>query len=162
MLLRRSFFVALPLAAVILLGICLFPIDKTKAITRLLDDGEAAIEREDIDRINKLISLYYKDDIGFTYASMRGNFSYVFREYENITISRTTKAIVIGKDSCIARVSVWVRGDWLGKPSDIVGTENEYEPVDIYCIKEFFTWKVIGTRWPNKGAGIPLTMDPRI
>jgi hypothetical protein len=150
--LRRSLFSVLVVAAAILTGIYLFPIDKTKAVARLLDDGAAAIEREDLDRLEKLISLYYKDDFGCTYPSMRGNFSYVFREYDGITISRTTNAVVIGRDSCIARVSLWIRGNWLGKPSDIVGTENAYEPVDIYCVKGFFRWQVIGTKWPNRKA----------
>jgi hypothetical protein len=153
MSLRHSLLIVLAVAAATLTGIYLFPTDKTKAVTRLLEDGAAALECEDLDRLDKLISLYYKDDFGFTYPSMRGNFSYVFREYDGITISRTTNAIVIGRDSCIARVSVWVRGTWLGKPSDIVGTENAYEPVDIYCVKEFFRWKVIGTKWPNLKAG---------
>jgi hypothetical protein len=149
----------LVVAAATLLVIYLFPVDKTKAVTRLLDAGEAAIEREDLDGTDHLISLYYKDDFGFTNFSMRGNFSYVFREYDSIAISRTTVAIVIGRDSCIARVSLWIRGNWLGKPSDIVGTENAYEPVEIYCVREFFRWKVIGTRWPNRRAGIPSTVD---
>jgi hypothetical protein len=152
---RRSLLLVLIVAAATLTGIYLFPIDKSKAITRLLDDGAAAIERKDLDHLDKLISLYYKDDLGFTYPSMRGSFSHVFREYDSITISRTTDAIVIGGDSCIALVSLWVRGNWLGKPSNIVGTENRYEPAYIYCVKEFFTWKVIGTKWPNFRAGLP-------
>jgi hypothetical protein len=153
MSLRRSLLFVLVAAAATLTGIYLFPTDKTKAVTGLLDDGAAAIEHEDLDRLDKLISLYYKDDLGFTYPSMRGSFSHVFREYDSIIISRTTNAIVIGRDSCIARVSLWIRGNWLGKPTDIVGTENIYEPVDIYCVKEFFRWKVIGTKWPNLKAG---------
>jgi hypothetical protein len=155
---RKPLLFVLVVAAATLLGIYLFPIDKTKAVTKLLDDGEAAIEREDPDRIDKLVSLYYKDDFGFTYASMRGSFSYVFREYDSIAISRTTTAIVISRDTCIARATLWIRGNWLGKSSDIIGTENEYEPVDIYCTKEFFRWKVIGTKWPNFRAGFPSRM----
>jgi hypothetical protein len=157
--LRRLLLGIIAVVAAIAGGILVFPVDKTAAVTRLLDDGEAAIEHADLDRIDKLISLYYKDDLGFTYASMRGNFSYVFKQYENITISRTTDAIVIGKDSCIARVTLWIRGNWLGNTSDILGTETAYEPVDIYCVRELFRWKVIGTHWPNNGAGIPSVLE---
>jgi hypothetical protein len=155
MTLRRSLLITLVAAAAVLMGIYFFPADNNAAVTRLLDAGMAAIEREDLDRLDKLISLYYKDDLGFTYASMRGNFSYVFREFDNIKISLTTHEIVIGKDTCTARVSLWVRGNWLGKQSDMVGTETGYEPVFFYCVREFFRWKVIGTKWPDRKAGFP-------
>ena len=63
--------------------------------------------------------------------------------------------IVIGKDTCTARVSLWVRGNWFDKQSDMVGTENGYEPVVFYCVREFFRWKIIGTHWPDRKPGIP-------
>jgi hypothetical protein len=155
MSLRRLLLIVMVVAAVVVAGIYFFPTDKSAAVTRLLDAGMAAVEREDLDKLDKLISLYYKDDLGFTYTSMRGNFSYVFREFDHIKISLTTDEIVIGKDTCTARVSLWVRGNWFDKQSDMVGTENGYEPVVFYCVREFFRWKIIGTHWPDRKPGIP-------
>jgi hypothetical protein len=148
--LRRLFLIIMVVIAVIGAGILFFPVDKKAAVTKLLDEGMSAIEREDFEKLDKLISLYYKDSMGFTYASMRGNFSYVFREYDDIKVSRSSDSIVIGKDTCVAYSKVWLRGTWLGKPADMVGTETAYEPVVIFCVKALFRWKVIGSWWPER------------
>lgn len=151
---RRIIVIVLGIAAAAFALVLWFPVNRPAAVTKLLDKGTAAIEREDLETLDKLISLYYKDDLGFTYASMRGNFSYLFREFDSIRISRSDREIVVGKDTCTARVGLWIRGDWLGKHSDMVGTERVHEPVDIYCVKEFFRWKVIGTQWPDRQGSV--------
>ncbi|MBN1129708.1 MAG: hypothetical protein JXA71_12010 [Chitinispirillaceae bacterium] len=141
------------LAVTLVAGWRLLVSDKQQAVERLLADGAAAIENSDLDRLDKLISPFYKDNIGFTYPTMRGNFSYVFREFRDIRVSRRIQEIKVGGDTVTAEVGLWITGTWMGRPGDMVGTENTYEPVTIYCSKELFRWKVIGTRWDERIRG---------
>jgi hypothetical protein len=133
--------------------IFVFPVNKTKAVEKLLSEGMAAIENEDLGKLEKLISLYYKDELGFTYASMRGNFDYVFRHFDNITISCDIKNVTEGKDTCSADVALWIHSTWLSQDQDMVGKENNPEPVTILCVREMLKWKVISTRWPKRRPG---------
>ncbi|MBN2035462.1 MAG: hypothetical protein JW768_01850 [Chitinispirillaceae bacterium] len=131
----------------------MFPVNKTRAVEKLLAHGMAAIEKEDLNTLEKLISLYYKDELGFTYPSMRGNFSYVFRDFDDIRISCDIKKITTGKDTCVADVELWVRSTWMSQQQDMVGKEHDREPVTILCVREMLKWKVIGTRWPKRRPG---------
>jgi hypothetical protein len=132
----------------------LFQPSPGKAAEKLLRRGREAIVTENRDRLAPVISLYYRDELGLSYAALRASFEYVFSQFSGIAIDYRVTGITIGKDTVIADLTVWARGTWMGATQDIAGTENDPVPLSILCKKEFLTWKVIGSRWPRGTAGL--------
>jgi hypothetical protein len=131
----------------------LYHSDRKKAVESLLRKGQSAIETENIDELTTLVSPYYRDEMGFSYASLRGGFSYVFSEFNNLRVDYRIVNITAGKDTSIANLLVWTRGAWAAGTLDLTGKENDPEPVSILCKREMLKWKVIGSRWPDRKSG---------
>lgn len=129
--------------------------DRKKAVETLLLKGHAAIEAKNMEKLVPLISLYYRDDLGFSYASLHESFNYVFSRFNDLRIDYRILNITVGKDTCTADLQVWVSGTWAEGMKDLVGKENNPEPVSILCKKEMFKWQVVGTRWPRWKSGLP-------
>jgi hypothetical protein len=129
----------------------------TKAAENLLRKGCVAIQAKDIDRLMPLISLSYKDSLGMTYGALRGAFSWVFSQFSDITVDCRIMNISIAKDMVTTDLLVWTRGHGMQGPAlqDIVGTRDDFEPVSILFKKDFIKWKVVGSRWPRRKAGMP-------
>jgi hypothetical protein len=129
----------------------------TKAAENLLRKGCIAIQAKDIDRLMPLISLSYKDSLGMTYGSLRGAFSRVCSQFSDITVDYNIQNITAGKDTVKADLLVWTRGHGMQGPAlqNIVGTSEDFEPVSILFKKDFIKWKVAGSRWPRRKAGLP-------
>jgi len=141
---------------VLAVGIALFyHADRKKAVETLLQKGRTAIETKNMEKLMPLIALFYRDDLGLSYASLRGSFEYVFSQFNDIKIDYRIAAVTVGKDTSVADLFVYASGTWMGGTQDIAGKENEPLPVSILCIKEMFKWKVIGSRWPRGKAGLP-------
>ena len=132
----------------------LFQPSPGKAADMLLRRGREAIAAEDMDRLAPVVSLYYRDELGLSYASLRAGFEYVFSQFSDITVDYSVTAIVPGKDTVVANLTVWARGTWMGMQQDLAGTENDPVPLSILCKKEFLKWKVIGSRWPRGADGL--------
>lgn len=128
--------------------------DRKKAVESLLHKGRAAIESENMDRLAPVLSIYYLDDLGLSYASLRGSFEYVFSQFNNLSVDYRVTGISPGKDTVTADLTVWARGEWMGVTQDLAGTENEPVPVSILFKRELFRMKVIGSRWPRGRAGL--------
>jgi hypothetical protein len=147
-----------PLLSIVILmvGVLLFyhP-DRKKAVETMLQKGHAAIEEKNLEKLIPLIWLYYRDDLGFSYASLHESFKYIFSQFNDIQVDYRILNITTGKDTCIADLQVWVHGKWAEGMKDLVGKENDPEPVSILCKKDMFKWQVIGSRWPQWKAGLP-------
>lgn len=70
----------------------LWPSDEAR-VRKLIKQGAAAIEKEDLDRVMSLVSFNYRDDYGLTYILIRKVFEEQFRamsdikiEYENLKV----------------------------------------------------------------------------
>ena len=134
---------------------CFYHADRKKAVETLLLKGRGAIETKNMDKLAPLISLYYRDNLGLSYAALRGSFEYVFSQFSDIKIDYRITGITEGKDTTVADLFVYASGAWMGGTQDIVGKENDPVPVSILCKKEMFKWKVIGSRWPRGKVGLP-------
>lgn len=128
--------------------------DSRKAVESLLRKAHEAIETENMDRLSPLISVYYRDDLGFNCPALLGAFEYVFSQYAGITVDYHITRISAGKDTVTAELTVWGRGEWAGSKLDMAGTENDPVPLTVFCRKEFFSWKIVGSLWPRGRAGL--------
>jgi len=151
---NRAIIIILSLAAAAAGAFFLFQTPPKKAVEKLLSRGREAIVTENMDRLAPVISLYYRDDLGLSYASLRGSFEYVFSQFSDIAIDYRVAGITEGKDTVTADLAVWARGTWMGATQDIAGTENDPVPLSILCTKEMLRWKIIGSRWPRGRAGL--------
>ena len=131
-----------------------FPFNKKKAIESHLSKACGYIQEKNLEKLMPLISLYYKDETGMTFASMSGSFDYVFKQYQDIRISYAVDSISCGKDTSTACISLWVRAGMAGIDRNLVGTEFSKEPLDVYYVREFLKYKIIGSRWPVHKPGI--------
>ncbi len=61
-------------------------VTEEERIRRTLMDGKRAIEREDLKGVMKHISMFYRDDYGFTYLRVRALFQRLFEEFDDIQI----------------------------------------------------------------------------
>jgi len=152
---NRARIIFLSLAVIAAGAIFMFHADRKKAVESLLHKAHAAIETENIDKLAPLISLYYRDDLGMSYAALCGSFEYIFSQFNDIAIDYRVTNIIIGKDTVTADIAVWGRGTWMGATKDIAGSENDPVPVSIFFKREFFRTKVIGSRWPRGTSGLP-------
>jgi hypothetical protein len=128
--------------------------DTKKAVEALLQKGRTAVESKNSEKLMPLIALFYRDDLGFTYASLREGFDYLFSHFNDVRVDYHIVTISAGKDTAVADLVVWVRGTWAGGTQDIAGKESDPEPVSLLCKKEMFAWKVIGSRWPRRKPGM--------
>lgn len=134
--------------AAAVIAVCFFPFSRERAVRALLDKERVAIQEKNIDKTLSCVSMFYKDDLGLTYATLRGCFDMVFKEYRDIRIDYTVSGITFGKDTCIVDIMLWARAAWAGAERDLVGSQNGPEPMTIFCSKGFLKWKVVGARWP--------------
>jgi hypothetical protein len=132
----------------------LFPYSRKKAIESSLSRASRYIQEKNLEKLMPLISLYYKDETGMTYASMSGSFDYVFKQYQDIRISYAVDSISCGKDTSAAHITLWAHAGIAGIDQDLVGTEFGKEPLDVYYVREFLKYKIIGSRWPVHKPGI--------
>lgn len=77
------FVLAAVLAFLILRGLFVSEEDRIK---KVLMDGKEAIEREDLKGVMDHISLFYRDDYGFTYLRIKGLLQRLFEEFDDIKI----------------------------------------------------------------------------
>jgi hypothetical protein len=151
---NRVILILLALAAAAAGTFLLLQPSPAKAVEKLLSRGREAIVTENMDRLAPVISLYYRDELGLSYAALRASFEYVFSQFSDIAIDYRVTGITQGNDTVTADLTVWARGRWMDAAQDIAGTENDPVPLSILCKKEFLQWKVIGSRWPRGTAGL--------
>jgi hypothetical protein len=144
-------FLLVALTAAIVL---IFPVDKKQAAVSLLQKGRAAIEARNTDAIMPLVSLYYRDDIGLSYASLKGAFEYVFSQFNNLKVDYRIARFTAGKDTSIADILVWASGSGVAGSTDLIGSETAPETVSIQFKSDLLKWKVIGSCWPHRKSGL--------
>lgn len=79
-----------------------------KRIKKLLREGSAAVEKEDIDSVMYKVSYHYKDEYGFNYIYIKELLERIFMRFENIRIEYDVIKIDIAKDKAIVEVNVIV------------------------------------------------------
>ena len=151
---NRARIILLSLAVAAAGAFFLFHADRKKAVESLLRTAHTAIETENIDNLAPLVSMFYRDDLGMSCASLRGSFEYIFSQFNAIAVDYRVTGITIGKDTVTADIAVWGRGTWMGALQDIAGSENDPVPLSILLKKEFLRWKIIGSRWPRGNEGL--------
>jgi hypothetical protein len=129
--------------------------DRRKTVESLLRKAQIAIETENIDKLAPMISMFYRDDLGMSCASLNKSFEYIFFQFNAIAVDYRVTGITVGKDTVTADILVWGRGTWMGAMQDIAGSENDWVPVSLLFKSEFFRTKVVGSRWPRGQAGQP-------
>jgi hypothetical protein len=134
--------------------VLVFPVDKGKAAESLLQKGRIAIEAKNTDAIMPLVSLYYSDNLGLSYASLKGAFEYVFSQFNNLRVDYRIAGFTPGKDTSIADILVWASGAGAAGTIDLIGSETAPEPVSILFKRDLFKTKVIGSCWPHRKSGL--------
>jgi hypothetical protein len=134
--------------------VLVFPFDKKRASESLLQKGRTAIEARNTDAIMPLVSLYYRDNIGLSYASLKGAFEYVFSQFNNLRVDYRIARFSAGKDTSIADILVWASGSGVAGTTDLVGRETAPEPVSILFKRDMLKWKIIGSSWPRRKSGL--------
>ena len=122
----------------------LWPSDESR-IKKLIKEGAAAVEKEEIDNVMAKVSFNYQDNHGFTYILLKRVFEGQFKrmsgikvEYENLKIEVKDKSASVSFD---LRVIATIGND----TGYIIGDLKTPARIKLFLEKERTTWLVIKT-----------------
>lgn len=122
----------------------LLPSDESR-IKKLIKEGAAAIEKEDIENVMSGVSFNYRDDYGFTYLLLKKMFEFQFKDLSDIQIEYENLKIEVKKDSASAEVDVRVIATFDNNTGYIIGDIKTPEHIKFTLEKERVKWLVIKT-----------------
>ena len=122
----------------------LWPSDESR-IKKLIKEGAAAVEKEEVDNVMSKVSFNYQDNHGFTYILLKRVFEGQFKrmsgikvEYENLKIEVKDKSASVSFD---LRVIATIGND----TGYIIGDLKTPARIKLFLEKERTTWLVIKT-----------------
>jgi hypothetical protein len=137
---RRYFFpLVLFLCAVVIL--MFYPTDK-KRIKKIINSSEKAIIHEDLDELMKHISYNYKDDYGGSYLNLKKRMQIVFKNLDEIDITKDIVKISVEGAHAEAELNVRVIASQGDNRGYIIGDAVEAQTIKIYFEKSPYKWKV--------------------
>jgi len=113
-------------------------------IKRVLFDGKAAIEKEDLLGVMAHISYHYRDEYGLNYLGAKSLFNWLFQEFDNIAIHvERINVEVTAKKKGKATLHTWATARGRDRTGYIVGGAQRPCLVLITLEKERRSWRVI-------------------
>lgn len=114
-----------------------------RAIRALLNDGEAAVEAEDLTRTMSHVSRQYLDENGLNYLAVRRVVGLAFNRFTGLDVRLHDVRIDVQGDRAVARGQLLVVVVEQGENASLIGEPGAPEFVTINLAKERLAWKVI-------------------
>ncbi len=115
-------------------------------IKRVIYNGKAAIEKEDIEGVMEQVSRTYQDDYGLNKVAIFALFKRVFSEFDDINIRIEEIEITIGENKQgRATILTWATARTGAKTGYIAGSSEKPWRVTFTLAKEGSKWRVIKT-----------------
>jgi ketosteroid isomerase-like protein len=112
-------------------------------IRKLLADGEAAVEAEDITGTMAHVSRQYIDDIGLNYLGVRRVMGWAFNSFDGFDVRLHDVSITMDGDMAKAKGRLQVLVLNRGENAYLIAESGTPDLVTITLVKQRFAWKVV-------------------
>ncbi len=140
----KGFILALALGAVIyLVFVRPLLISDEARIRKGVKEGARAIEAEDLEKCLRHVSLYYKDEYGLTYLSVKGLLIRIFQEFDAFEIElENLRVTLLDKRTAFATFDLKVKVSYTGQRAYLLGSVDFPNRIKMSFAKERGRWKV--------------------
>ena len=153
---RKLFYVIITLIIIAIAAIIikfLFVSEKSR-ILKVINEGRAAVEAEDVDKCMSYISLQYSDDYGLKYLIVKRILTDVFKEFDGFKVMLDDVEIEVNnkEKTAVAAFDLRIIVTLHNQPGYLVGSTDSPAKIKMYFIKERLKWQVVkvtGIRMPN-------------
>ncbi|MFZ3066271.1 MAG: hypothetical protein WA277_13425 [Nitrospirota bacterium] len=121
-------------------------------ILKVINEGRAAVEAEDIEKSMSHVSLQYSDDYGLKYLIVKRILIDVFKEFDGFKVLLDNIEIEVKEDKAVASFDLRIIVTLHNQPGYLVGSTDSPAKIKVYFVKERLKWQVIkvtGIRMPN-------------
>lgn len=122
----------------------LWPSDESR-IKKLIKEGAAAVEKEEIDNVMAKVSFNYQDNHGFTYILLKRGFEDQFKKMSGIEVEYENLKIEVKDKSASASFDLLVIATIGDNTGYIIGDLKNPVHVRLALEKERVSWLVIKT-----------------
>ncbi|MBI5180190.1 MAG: hypothetical protein HZA05_02155 [Nitrospirae bacterium] len=125
--------------------------EKTR-ILKIINEGRAAIEAEDVEKCMSYVSLQYSDDYGLKYLIVKRILIDVFKEFDGFKVLLDNIEIEVKEDKAVAAFDLRIIVTLHNQPGYFVGSTESPAKIKVYFIKERLKWQVVkvsGIRMPD-------------
>ncbi len=119
----------------------LWPSDESR-IKKLIKEGAAAVEKEEIDNVMAKVSFNYQDNQGFTYILLKRVFEEQFKRMSGIKVEYENLRIEVKDKSASASFDLRVIATIGNDTGYIIGDLKTPEHLKLYLEKERINWLV--------------------
>ena len=122
----------------------LWPFDEAR-IKKLIKEGAAAVEKEDIDNVMAKVSFNYQDNHGFTYILLKRVFEDQFKRMSGIKVEYENLKIEVKDKSASASFDLLVIATIGNDTGYVIGDLKTPARIKLFLGKERVSWFVIKT-----------------
>lgn len=129
-----------------------FLVSEKSRILKVINEGRAAVEAEDVEKSMSHVSLQYSDDYGIKYLIVKRILIDVFKEFDGFKVLLDNIEIEVKEDKAVASFDLRIIVTLHNQPGYLVGSTDSPAKIMMYFIKERLKWQVIkvsGVRMPN-------------
>ncbi len=126
----------------------LWPSDESR-IKKLIKEGAAAIEKEEVDNVMSKVSFNYQDDHGMTYMLIKKVLESQFKAMSGIKVEYENLSIEVKDKSASAYFDLLVIATIGDNTGYIIGDLKTPARIKLFLEKERATWLVIKTEGLN-------------
>ncbi|MEW6586571.1 MAG: hypothetical protein AB1442_13315 [Nitrospirota bacterium] len=127
----------------------IWPSDESR-IRKLIREGAAAIEREDVGAVMSKVSYNYSDEYGFTYLYIKKSLERVFLQMSDISVEYENPKVTVRDKTAIADMDVSVIATKGSDTGYIMGDPANPVHIKFSLEKERTKWLV------TKTEGLPV------
>ena len=122
----------------------LWPSDESR-IKKLIKEGAAAVEKEEIDNVMAKVSFNYQDNHGFTYILLKRVFEDQFKRMSGIKVEYENLKIEVKDKSASASFDLLVIATIGNDTGYVIGDLKTPARIKLFLGKERVSWFVIKT-----------------
>ena len=129
-----------------------FLVSEKSRILKVINEGRAAVEAEDVEKSMSHVSLQYSDDYGIKYLIVKRILIDVFKEFDGFKVLLDNIEIEVKEDKAVASFDLRIIVTLHNQPGYLVGSTDSPAKIKVYFVKERLKWQVIkvsGIRMPN-------------
>ena len=119
----------------------LWPSDESR-IKKLIKEGAAAVEKEEVDNVMSKVSFNYQDNHGFTYILLRKVFEEQFKRMSGIKVEYENLRIEVKDKSASASFDLRVIATIGNDTGYYIGDIKNPVRMKLYLEKELLNWLV--------------------
>ena len=120
-------------------------VSEKSRILKVINEGKAAVEAEDVDRCMSHVSLQYSDDYGLKYLIVKRILIDVFKEFDGFKVLLDSIEIEVNKKegTAVASFDLRIIVTLHNQPGYLVGSTDSPAKIKMHFIKERLKWQVV-------------------